>query len=86
MDYLDILKSSKEEAENTPQEVIRAELSKKLEPDVRKIYNKNFYELWHGDDLCEYAGIDYDDTSDENVNKMRYVALLAAKKGACFTR
>ena len=85
MDYLDILKSSKEGAENTPQEVIRAELSKKLEPDVRKIYNKNFYELWHGDDLCEYAGIDYDDTSDENVNKMRYVALLAAKKGVCFT-
>ncbi len=85
MDYLDILKLSKEEADNTPQEVIRAELSKKLEPDVRKIYNKNLYELWHGDDLCEYAGIDYDDTSDENVNKMRYVALLAAKKGVCFT-
>ena len=55
MDYLDILKSSKEEADNTPQEVIRAELSKKLEPDVRKIYNKNLYELWHGDDLCEYV-------------------------------
>jgi hypothetical protein len=84
MGYLAILKSAKEEADNTPQEVMRAELSKKFLPDVRKIYNKNFYELWHGDDLCDYAGIDYDDTSDENVNKMRYVALLAAKKGVCF--
>jgi hypothetical protein len=99
MGYLDILKSSKEEADHTPQEVIRAELSKKFPPDVRKIYAENLYELcslrsasnwrirWfsaHGDDLCDYAGIDYDDTSDQNVNKMRYVALLAAKKGVCF--
>ena len=85
MDYLDILKSSKEEADNTPQEVIRAELNKELEPEVRKIYNENLYELWHGDDLCEYAGIDYDNIFDENIsNKVRYVALLAAKKGVRF--
>jgi len=45
MDYLDILKSSKEEADHTPQEVIRAELSKKFPPDVRKIYAENLYEL-----------------------------------------
>jgi hypothetical protein len=30
------------------------------------------------------AGIDYDDISDENITKMRYVALLAAKKGVRF--
>jgi hypothetical protein len=111
MGYLDILKSSKEEANHTPQEVIRAELSKKFPPDVRKIYAENLYELcslrsasnwrirWfsaHGDDLCEYvryahqrlrlmAGIDYDNIFDENIaNKVRYVALLAAKKGVCF--
>jgi len=84
MGVLAVLKSSKEEADHTPQEVIRAELSKKFPPDVRKIYAENLYELWHGDDLCEYAGIDYDDTSDENFTKMKYVALLAAKKGVCF--
>ena len=53
MGYLDILKSSlhfvqgqaSEEADNTPQEVIRAELSKKFPLDVRKIYAENLYEL-----------------------------------------
>jgi hypothetical protein len=60
-------------------------LSKKFPPDVRKIYSKNLYELWHGDDLCEYAGIDYDNIFDKNIaNKVRYVALLAAKKGVRF--
>ena len=44
MNYLDILKSSKEEAENTPQEVIRAELSKKLEPDVSSPTTKRLME------------------------------------------
>ena len=84
MSSYEVLKSSKKEAENTPQKVIRAELNKELEPEVRKIYNENLYELWHGDDLCEYAGIDYDDISDENTTKVRYVALLAAKKGVRF--
>ena len=38
MSSYEVLKSSKKEAENTPQEVIRAELNKELEPEVRKIY------------------------------------------------
>ena len=59
MDYFDALKALTKEAENTPKEVIEAELQKDLEPEVKKRYDGNFKELLYGDDLCDYLGIDY---------------------------
>ena len=86
MDYLETLKTVKKEVENIPREAIRAELNKELSPEIRKIYRQNLEELWYGDDICEYIGIDYYDLSDENVIKVRYIALLAAKRGVCIEK
>ncbi len=86
MDYFDALKALTKEAENTPKGVIEAELQKDLEPEVKKRYDGNFKELLYGDDLCDYLGIDYYDVSAENVNRISYLALLAARNGVCIEK
>ena len=86
MGYLKALETLIKEIENTPKEVIEAELQKDLTPEVKKCYDRNFKELVYGDDLCDYLGINYYDLSAENINRMSYLALLAARRGVCIEK